>query len=920
MKTSKTGRYLLKSATVLVAFMVGCSGSDGKDGVTGVDGQNGQDGKTGPTGSTGTGDPGSTGPTGDPGSTGPTGSTGSVGVTGDPGATGATGDPGISTGTLSGVINNSVSATPLAAVKIALDPAAAIIADTAADGAFTAVVPVGVYKVSVSLDGYTKQDISVSVTAAQMAKLTVKLAPTKPVIVNGGADLHAAPGATVNPTAAVTSYDGSTATTYLWTQKTGLPLAITGADTASPTITLASVAEYKAAVFEGAEHKDPTGVVIPDERTHVVGVPPFALEEGLNAIFEVKVTTATGSYIDTVLVKGDLNVAVSTGILNVPLGIPVFSAAALSTATPAAYAWTLAVPTGSTAVLDSASSQYPIFVPDVEGTYTLVDTRGTAATTDDKTFKITAGAYSAGAIDGYDAALGIPKATACRACHAGKPEIQAKFDQWAASGHAQIFTQNINDPAGHWSLACAGCHTVGYDGNTANGGFDDAVAKAAWVPGPHGNPGDYQKLQTGTALEKAVAATGNIQCENCHGPNGSTHMAGIAGRESLDSPVCGACHGEPTRHGRFQQWQESGHANYEVAATEGLRESCARCHSAQGFVLWAPRVIAGNGAAPLALADITWNADNVLPITCSTCHDPHAQGQLSGEPNTASLRITDNAPNLPSGFSANAVGKGALCITCHNTRNGKHDDTNIAAKTTFDGPHTPSQGDVLLGYNLYWVTPGSRGAHSFIQDSCANCHMVQQNPPADLSNAYAGTNHSFGATTEICKNCHGAYDGGSIVQATAATHAALATQISTAFKNKLNAGSYFFKPSIIQGTTTSASATRFTIDTATNPVTNVTFIGGRSITFELTFTTPISLTTAAPVTTATSNVVRLNLTDLTTTNATGSMATWVYLPSGTFYRATWNWNMVNGDASGGIHNPGVVMNALNAAIAAAPYN
>lgn len=29
--------------------------------------------------------------------------------------------------------------------------------------------------------------------------------------------------------------------------------------------------------------------------------------------------------------------------------------------------------------------------------------------------------------------------------------------------------------------------------------------------------------------------------------------------------LCGACHGEPARHGRFQPWEERGHGNLELA-------------------------------------------------------------------------------------------------------------------------------------------------------------------------------------------------------------------------------------------------------------------------------------------------------------------------------------------------------------------
>ncbi len=62
--------------------------------------------------------------------------------------------------------------------------------------------------------------------------------------------------------------------------------------------------------------------------------------------------------------------------------------------------------------------------------------------------------------------------------------------------------------------------------------------------------------------------------------------------------------------------------------------------------------------------------DTVQPQTCAVCHDPHAEGASSGEPNTGTVRITDNTPMLPAGFAAKNVGRGAICITCHNTRNG----------------------------------------------------------------------------------------------------------------------------------------------------------------------------------------------------------------------------------------------------------
>ena len=80
-------------------------------------------------------------------------------------------------------------------------------------------------------------------------------------------------------------------------------------------------------------------------------------------------------------------------------------------------------------------------------------------------------------------------------------------------------------------------------------------------------------------------------------------------------------------------------------------------------------------------------------------------------------------------------------------------------------PHGSAQGDVLMGENAYFVEVGARSPHSYIADTCATCHMALTDPPADLSNNLAGTNHTFEASRDICTQCHGAFDGGSLMEA-----------------------------------------------------------------------------------------------------------------------------------------------------------
>ena len=94
----------------------------------------------------------------------------------------------------------------------------------------------------------------------------------------------------------------------------------------------------------------------------------------------------------------------------------------------------------------------------------------------------------------------------------------------------------------------------------------------ALFPGGHGHadPGNYAEVVNDYP---ATAALTHIRGENCHGPNDTPiGHAGVPSdtRFSLSADVCGICHGEPPRHGRYQQWQESGHGNFELAIGEGV--------------------------------------------------------------------------------------------------------------------------------------------------------------------------------------------------------------------------------------------------------------------------------------------------------------------------------------------------------------
>ena len=79
-----------------------------------------------------------------------------VGCTGPQGPPGPSGAGGIATGTINGKITNSLTKSALNGVKIVTDPVIGTQAATSdANGAFSAVLPVGTYKITISPDGYT---------------------------------------------------------------------------------------------------------------------------------------------------------------------------------------------------------------------------------------------------------------------------------------------------------------------------------------------------------------------------------------------------------------------------------------------------------------------------------------------------------------------------------------------------------------------------------------------------------------------------------------------------------------------------------------------------------------------------------------------------------------------------------------------
>ena len=830
-------------------------------------------------------------------------------------------DIGLDEGTLSGRVTNARTEDGIEGVAVTLDPAVAgVTITTAANGTYSVQLPVGVYTLSFADERYTTQTRTVAVNSGLVTATSVALEPKQAVFVTASVEGSAAPGATLALRATVETLDGeATVQGYAWTASNSVEVTLSNASAANAQVTLPNAAAYKAELLTilaeppiGAEELPPN-VPLPEgefpgglqNRFYVPGINPFALEEAGLVTLRVTVNTTAGSFSDDVEIPTTLPWQWSAGLRNVAVGVPVLlhgrnhvdedgDGVNDETGAAVAYNWSLSRPAGSGASLIDATSQDPYFTPDVSGVYTVTVTDTTRAPGDQVvSIPVYAGTWE-GVITGQDS-NGRPLAANCTGCH-NDVIAPDKFTPWAQTGHAEIFTDNLNTST-HYSEECFACHTVGYYPGVNNGGVDEAEDYEDFLnAGLLNNPGD--NWTTLLADFPATAQRANIQCENCHGPqNGGAHIQGSP-RISLSADVCAVCHGEPLRHSRFQQWQLSGHANYELAVDEGENGSCARCHTVNGFLAWLPILLDDDPTTdPLDDVEVTWTADETHPQTCVTCHDPHSIGTTTGLTTNATVRISGDTPPLIGGFTAIGVGRGAICMTCHNSRRGLRNDstfdTVVGTSEAARAPHGSVQADVLMGQNAFFVEVGVRGSHSFVEDTCVNCHMEQTPPPDLLSYNLGGTNHTFFASPTICAKCHDELNAEGLQTAYQASADNLKSLVELALLQLIAA-------QIEAGNSVDLNGLAVLDDAA--DVTGLDFgeaSGRQAITFTL-----ADGTTLGPV-----QVTAISIID----GSDDNLGPLFNFADARLIKAGWNWNLANNDGSRGVHNPPFVFGLLDAA-------
>jgi hypothetical protein len=330
----------------------------------------------------------------------------------------------------------------------------------------------------------------------------------------------AVPGATVQATANVTVNDGSTIQSYSWTQVGGADVGLSGTSSQTVTVTLPGQGAYKDYLIHVlmeppiTEEQLPPNVPVPEgefpgglqDRFQVVGVNPFTLEHTAATVLEVEVTTSSGTYHG----EGHINTAVpwkvATGLLNVPIGAPVL----LHGKDQDSYDWTLSPPSGSGTMLSDAATQNPEFVPDVTGHYSVMVTD--AATDELVTLAVYAGTWLGVIVDQDENGRPIADPS-CTGCHNDNVAYDG-FTPWAQTGHAEIFTNNINTSP-YWGTQCFACHTVGYDLEVANDGIDDAsdyhafldsglIGSQSWRCSRRPRARPISSVRTATARRSAV--------------------------------------------------------------------------------------------------------------------------------------------------------------------------------------------------------------------------------------------------------------------------------------------------------------------------------------------------------------------------------------------------------------------------------
>ena|GEM_PF-2175284 len=876
-------------------------------------------------------------------------------------------------GGISGVVTASTG-TAIPGVLVSTSPSAGT-TTTDANGNYSLSLPGGSYTLTFTATNYTTGTSPANVAIGITTPINVTMAeaasgyPTVAVVASGQ---NVGFNASFGVTATATSPNGY-AMSYTWSGATaGNPTTTATGTTVSLTTALAGTA---------APGSDPGGYTSAYTQELRFGILPLSADtRGAKSVSVTANDNHGGKTTASVTVYA---AGVQPGVKAVAMGVPVYMNSGIANDTTST--WTVLGPASSPTYSVSTSlsaGRNPFFTPDTVGSYVVTKTSAPAAsmTIYAGTYAgaISGGSYASKTFSKTDPKAGMwfdttntaywasgassatytnwPVVTpdsGCLGCHNANngpfssTTAPDEFTPWKDTAHATFFSRGLENITSN-SSSCTTCHTAGSDlaSSANNGGYDDMVAATGFVYTK--GIGKWAAMSAPTSTYLPAARVANIQCENCHGPQttsaspftasgahgttligtASAPTSTLALRVSYGAEVCAQCHASGTGHHFYSEWVASinpdtgmGHSKLaqmdatgysgHARSTDG---SCARCHTAQGFATYVPQLLSGNSGT-LPVSAITWDKTNAQPQTCQTCHDSH------DATNPNQLRIYDNLSITMAGFGVNGFGKGAVCVACHNIRNGiqcasaptstgacvsglsasgatfLHEDAATNGSTGgasdpdayLDSMHDASQADVLSGRNFFFM--GSSlpmlSKHASVEDTCVGCHM-KLNPQTHLSHGTPATSTHVWYIKDadvptLCANCHSSSVDGAALQAFVEQQlAVLGTKMSTNFVNKINTA--------IAGATPVYLAKKQISNAA-----SATYFDGS-------FTITGTLTSGGTTTT-----LKVSLSTVTT-DAAGTLP--LITPSDILKKGNWNWLLIERDGSKGIHNPTLIQSVL----------
>jgi len=286
----------------------------------------------------------------------------------------------------------------------------------------------------------------------------------------------------------------------------------------------------------------------------------------------------------------------------------------------------------------------------------------------------------------------------------------------------------LTNPAYDWVQSCAGCHVTGLDVEDAKWEDDGVQCEACHGPGSlHVDTVDDAPRRPGdedlALIRATIVLSPDAQiCGQCHSqgtattaahpfPVGYAAMGDLADYFALvapDDPV----HWWQSGHGRsnnmqYNEWLNSAHATSleSLQGVEGAADACLNCHS--GDYTFNQRMIASfeegdrEGIPPDALTV----ASAQMGITCTSCHNPHA------DPTETEFFLEEDAYTL--------------CTACH------------TATDVTDGVHHPVQ-QMFEGLPLVDGVDGTPSPHFSAEDGprCVACHMPTINTGSTLLSSH----------------------------------------------------------------------------------------------------------------------------------------------------------------------------------------